>query len=54
MPRAFIQVTQSDLYRDLIARARQTGWYTKEIGGGHYAMVTEPKLVAAALNKIPT
>jgi hypothetical protein len=53
LPRAFIQATQSDLYRGLIARARDVGWYCKEIGGGHYAMITEPKAVAAALNEIP-
>jgi pimeloyl-ACP methyl ester carboxylesterase len=53
LPRAFIQTTQSDLYRGLIARARQEGWYCQEIGGGHYAMITEPKAVAAALSEIP-
>jgi pimeloyl-ACP methyl ester carboxylesterase len=53
LPRAFIQTTQSDLYRGLIARARQEGWYCQEIGGGHYAMITEPKAVAAALTEIP-
>jgi pimeloyl-ACP methyl ester carboxylesterase len=50
LPRAFIQTTQSDLYRNLVARARRAGWYCQEIGGGHYAMITEPKAVAAALN----
>jgi len=53
LPRAFIQTTQSDLYRRLIARARQAGWYCREIGGGHYSMITEPKTVAAALNQLP-
>lgn len=53
LPRAFIQMTQSNLYRGLIARARDVGWYCKEISGGHYAMITEPKAVAAALNEIP-
>jgi pimeloyl-ACP methyl ester carboxylesterase len=53
LPRAFVQTTQSDLYRGLIARARDMSWYCKEIGGGHYAMITEPKAVAAALNEIP-
>jgi pimeloyl-ACP methyl ester carboxylesterase len=51
LPRAFIQMTQSDLYRGLIVRARQAGWHTKEISGGHYAMITEPKAVAASLNE---
>jgi hypothetical protein len=53
LPRAFIQTTQSDLYRGLIARARDAGWYCQEIGGGHYAMITGPKAVAAALNELP-
>jgi hypothetical protein len=52
LPSAFIQMTQSDLYRGLIARARQAGWHTKEISGGHYAMITEPKAVAASLNEL--
>jgi pimeloyl-ACP methyl ester carboxylesterase len=52
LPRAFIQTTQSDLYRGLIGRARLAGWYTKEIDGGHYAMITEPKAVASALNEL--
>jgi pimeloyl-ACP methyl ester carboxylesterase len=53
LPRAFIQTTQSDLYRGLIARAQDLDWYCKEIGGGHYAMITEPKAVATALNESP-
>jgi pimeloyl-ACP methyl ester carboxylesterase len=52
LPRAFIQTTQSDLYRGLMARAREAGWRCREIGGGHYAMITEPKAVAAALNEL--
>lgn len=52
LPRAFIQTTQSDLYRSLIARARQAGWSCQEINGGHYAMITEPAAVAAALNAV--
>ena len=53
LPRAFIQTTQSDLYRGLIARARQAGWHCQEMGGGHYAMITEPKAVAVALIEPP-
>ena len=53
LPRAFIQTTPSDLYNGLIARAREAGWYCPEIGGGHYAMLTQPKAVASALNEIP-
>jgi hypothetical protein len=53
LPCAFIQTTQSDLYRGLIARTRDASWYCNEISGGHYAMITEPKAVAAALNEVP-
>jgi pimeloyl-ACP methyl ester carboxylesterase len=53
LPRAFIQTTQSDLYRGLMARAREAGWHCREIDGGHYAMITEPKAVAAALSEMP-
>lgn len=53
LPRAFIQTTQSDLYRGLMARARRAGWFCHEIGGGHYAMITEAKAVAAVLNATP-
>jgi pimeloyl-ACP methyl ester carboxylesterase len=52
LPRAFIQATQSDLYDGLMARAREAGWYTQEIGGGHYAMFTQPRIVASALNDL--
>lgn len=52
LPRAFIQTSRSDLYRGLAARARDAGWHCQETGGGHYAMITKPKAVAAALNEI--
>jgi pimeloyl-ACP methyl ester carboxylesterase len=52
LPRAFIQTTQSDLYRRLMARAREKGWYCRELDGGHYAMFTEPKAVASALDEL--
>ena len=54
LPRAFIQTTQSDLYCRLMGRAREAGWHCREIGGGHYAMITEPTAVAAALSELPT
>ena len=53
LPRAFIQTTESELYRGLVARAWQAGWYCQKIGGGHYAMITEPKAVAVALSAVP-
>ena len=53
LPRAFIQMTQSELYNGLMARARAGGWYCRELTGGHYAMITEPKAVAAALDGLP-
>jgi pimeloyl-ACP methyl ester carboxylesterase len=53
LSRAFIQTTRSPLYDGLIARARQEGWYCREIGGGHYAMFTQADVVASALNELP-
>jgi pimeloyl-ACP methyl ester carboxylesterase len=53
LPCAFIQTTQSDLYNGLMVRAREAGWYCRELSGGHYAMFTEPKAVASALNELP-
>jgi hypothetical protein len=52
LPRAFIRTTASDLYDRLINEARQAGWHCRELGGGHYAMLTEPQAVAAALNEL--
>lgn len=53
LSRAFIQTTRSDLYDGLITRAREEGWYCREITGGHYAMFTQPEAVASALNELP-
>jgi pimeloyl-ACP methyl ester carboxylesterase len=54
LPRAFLRTSpQSDLYRELMMRARQAGWYCRELKGGHYAMMSEPKAVAAALHELP-
>jgi pimeloyl-ACP methyl ester carboxylesterase len=53
LPRAFIRSTQSALYDRLLARAREAGWHCREIGGGHYQMLTEPAAVAAALAELP-
>jgi pimeloyl-ACP methyl ester carboxylesterase len=52
LPRAFIRTTQSALYDRLLNRAREAGWYSREIGGGHYSMFTQPQVVASALNEI--
>lgn len=52
LPRAFIRTTQSPLYDRLLAHARDAGWYCREIGGGHYAMFTQPEVVARALNEL--
>lgn len=49
LPRAFVRTTESALYGGLIERARHAGWPTRELGGGHYAMLTEPQPVAAVL-----
>jgi pimeloyl-ACP methyl ester carboxylesterase len=54
LPRSFIQTsTQSELYRGLMARARLSGWHCRELSGGHYAMLKEPRLIAAALGELP-
>jgi hypothetical protein len=53
LSRAFIRTTQSDLYDRLINRAREAGWHSREIGGGHYAMFTQPEAVASALSEVP-
>jgi pimeloyl-ACP methyl ester carboxylesterase len=53
LPRAFIRSTQSALYDRLLDRAREAGWYCREISGGHYQMLTEPDAVAAALAELP-
>jgi len=54
LPRAFIRTSpRSDLYAGLIARAREAAWYCRELEGGHYAMLTQPQAVAAALSELP-
>jgi pimeloyl-ACP methyl ester carboxylesterase len=52
LPRAFIRTTHSPLYDGLLARARTGGWPCREVPGGHYAMLTEPAAVAAALGDV--
>ena len=54
LPRAFIRTTQSALYERLLNDAGQAGWFCREIAGGHYAMFTQPRLVASALMELPT
>jgi pimeloyl-ACP methyl ester carboxylesterase len=54
LPRAFLQTSlQSELYRGLMSRARAAGWYCRELKGGHYPMLREPQVVAAALSELP-
>jgi pimeloyl-ACP methyl ester carboxylesterase len=52
LPRAFIQTTRSPLYDGLMARAQEAGWPCREIGGGHYAMFTQPSIVARTLHEL--
>jgi pimeloyl-ACP methyl ester carboxylesterase len=52
LPRAFIQTTRSPLYDGLAARAREAGWPCREIGGGHYAMFSQPAIVARTLHEL--
>jgi pimeloyl-ACP methyl ester carboxylesterase len=50
LPRAFLRTsTESALYARLMARARDAGWYCRDVGGGHYPMFTNPQAVAVAL-----
>ena len=54
LPRAFIRTSpRSNLYAGLLARAREAGWHCRELEGGHYAMLTQPQAVAAALSELP-
>jgi pimeloyl-ACP methyl ester carboxylesterase len=53
LKRAFIRTSpQSALYERLVNRAREAGWHCRELHGGHYAMLTEPQAVAAALAEL--
>ncbi len=50
LPRAFLRTsTESALYARLMVRARDAGWYCRDVGGGHYPMFTNPQAVAVAL-----
>jgi pimeloyl-ACP methyl ester carboxylesterase len=54
VPRAFVRTSpQSAVYERLISRARAAGWYCRDLHGGHYAILTEPHAVAAALAELP-
>jgi hypothetical protein len=52
--RAFIRTTHSPLYDGLLDRCRKAGWPCRDLTGGHYAMLTEPDAVAAALADVAT
>jgi pimeloyl-ACP methyl ester carboxylesterase len=53
LPRAFIRSsTKSALYARLMERARHAGWHCCDLKGGHYPMLTEPRLVASALTRV--
>lgn len=52
LARAFIRTTRSDLYDRLFAWARDAGWQCRDLAGGHYAMLTEPRAVALALSEL--
>jgi len=54
LPRAFIRTTRSPLYDRLLEGAQQAGWPCRELAGGHYAMLSEPQAVAAALAEVAT
>jgi hypothetical protein len=52
VPRAFVRTTRSELYDRLLERARGSGWPCRELNGGHYAMLTEPRAVADVLAEL--
>lgn len=52
LPRAFVRTTRSALYDRLFERARRIGWQCREREGGHYAMLTEPRVIAAVLAEL--
>ncbi len=41
--------TSSGVYQPFLQRARAEGWRCRELGGGHYAMLAVPHVVATAL-----
>jgi len=48
--RAFLRTSpRSSFYQRSLERARADGWYCRELEGGHFAMLTVPETVAAAL-----
>src|SRR5215470_5528053 len=50
VPRAFLRTSPSSgAYQPFFERARREGWLCHELDGGHYAMLTAPKVVATAL-----
>jgi pimeloyl-ACP methyl ester carboxylesterase len=50
LKRAYLRSSQrSALYGSLMDRARKAGWWCEDLCGGHYAMLTAPRAVAAAL-----
>ncbi len=50
LPRAFLRTSlPSGPYQPFFERARAEGWPCQALDGGHYAMLTAPKVVATAL-----
>ncbi len=50
VPRAFLRTSlPSGAYQAFFERARAEGWLCQELGGGHYAMLATPSVVATAL-----
>jgi pimeloyl-ACP methyl ester carboxylesterase len=48
--RAFLRTSSpSSFYQRFLERARDDGWYWRELAGGHFAMLTAPEVVAEAL-----
>jgi pimeloyl-ACP methyl ester carboxylesterase len=48
--RVFLRTSPpSSFYQTFLEQARTEGWPCQELEGGHYSMLTEPKVVATAL-----
>jgi pimeloyl-ACP methyl ester carboxylesterase len=53
LPSSFLRTSPpSGVYQTFLRRARGEGWRCRELGGGHYAMLAAPDVIAGALLEI--
>ena len=53
LPRSFLRTSPpSGVYQTFLQGARAEGWRCRELGGGHYAMLATPDVIAGALLEI--